>query len=418
MRKALEKMLANNRFLASFLVWDSTALKPDIALHVAVRQMDKIFDLVIQDGGKLKTIDDIKATTANYPHHSHAMFPGPLTRAMLYDIEETGTTAVILAVSHAVVDASSAQIFREDLDNALGGASLEEHVDFKSYADSYYNFRTSAEARAAAKWHVKRLEGLELHRKALKNPFPIPKGTYEARIAASGRNLTQHVFQAPGLDDLRREHKQITLTVAVKTAFALVQVYRTGHTHALYQNFEASRTSFPFLPRSLESIGEFGAADVAGPTVQIVINLVEVDRAQTVLALLNHMQTEQASLTRYAAAPFRQIMEGLGPAGRLLPDMVSHQAFNWLPTMGGMMRNPYENMEMVHMDAYPAAGIGILAGLGGPDSSTVFMQAMGQMFDECGFGEYMTQMEKITRWLTDRNNWESPVGGFTTVLED
>ncbi|KAK9773277.1 hypothetical protein SCAR479_10006 [Seiridium cardinale] len=415
--QALKLMFANNRFLVSFMVWDNTALRSDVALHVAMRQTDKLFDIVIHDGGKLKTVDEIKAISGDISQPDDAIFPGPLTRATLYHIEETGTTAVIIKASHSTLDASSAEIFRQDLDDALGGASLEEHVDFKAYADSYYNFRTSAEARASAKWHIKRLKGIESHTKALEQPFPVPKGTYENWTAAHGRVLPGHAFEVPGLDDLRREHKEITAPVLLKAAFALVQVYRTGHTHALFQNFEASRTSFPFLPRSLATVGELGAGDMAGPSIQMVYNILEIDKAQSVLALLDYMQTEQTELTRHAAAPFRQIMEGLGPAGKMLPEIFTHEILNWLPALGGMMVNPYENMEVVHLDLNPACGIGIMAGLGGPDSTTIFMQGLGQLLDLDGFKKYMTQMEKVMVWLADRNNWKSPAGEFATILE-
>ncbi|KAK9413629.1 hypothetical protein SUNI508_11838 [Seiridium unicorne] len=415
--QALKLMFANNRFLVSFMVWDKTALGSDVALHVAMRHTDKLFDIVIHDGGTLKTVDEIRAISGNISQPDDAIFPGPLARATLYHIEETGTTAVIIKASHATLDASSAEIFRQDLDDVLGGASLEEHVDFKAYADSYYNFRTSAEARASAKWHIKRLKDIESHRKALEHPYPVPKGTYENWTTAHGRVLPGHAFEVPGLDDLRREHKEITAPVLLKAAFALVQVYRTGHTHALFQNLEASRTSFPFLPRSLASVGELGAGDMAGPSIQMIYNILEIDKAQSVLALLDYMQTEQTEMTRHAAAPFRQIVEGLGPAGKMLPEIFTHQILNWLPALGGMMVNPYENMEIVHLDLNPACGIGIMAGLGGPDSTTIFMQGLGQLLDLDGFKEYMTQMEKVMVWLADRNNWKSPVGKFATILK-
>ncbi|KAL4916104.1 hypothetical protein BDW62DRAFT_202941 [Aspergillus aurantiobrunneus] len=419
LRRALEAMLANNRILASFLVWDEERLASDISLHVAVRQDKKVFDLVIHDGGTLKTVDSLKTLVTNYPHPDHAVLSGPLTRAMIYHIEETDTAGVILSVNHAVMDASSAQIFREDLDSALGGAApLDEHVDFKPYAESYYTLRTSMEATAAANWHINRLQGLQDHKKAIYEPFPVPKSVYQAGRAAGQREPVLHTFELPGLDNLRKEHRHITATALLKTAHALLEVHRTGHTHALFQNFEAARTTFPFLPRSFESLGEFGASDVAGPTLQSVINLMEIDPDETVLSLLDRVQAEQIALTRYATAPFRQIMRGLGAAGDMLPWIVGHQAFNWVPAMGGVVNNQYRNMDMVGLYANPSAGIGVLAGMGGSGSNRVFLQAFGQVESSEKLRELLICMERVAVWLTERSHWGCPVGGFTTVLQD
>ena len=412
-------MFTNNRILASFLVWDKRLLGSDIALHVAVRQNKKIFDLVIQDGGSVKTVGEIMALTVEYPSRDHAAFPGPLTRAMIYHVEETGSAAVVFICNHSIMDASSAQIFREDLDSALGGtASLPEHIDYKPYADSYYNLRTSVEANAAAKWHIERLQGLESHRKGLIQPFPISKNTFEASLKAGPREEVKAAFIPPGLDKLRKEHSHITATALTKTAFALVLVHHTGHSHAVFQNFEAARKSFPFLPPSFEAMGEFGATDVAGPTMQVVVNLIHIKPEETVLSLLNRVQEEQALQVKHASAPFGQILKGLGPAADLLIDIVEHQAFNWLPGMGNYLKNPYANMQAVKMNVTPSIGLGFRGGVGGPDSNLVIFQSVGLSVDIPTLKRFTMQVEKITRWLMHSDNWEAGVGEFVAILED
>lgn len=88
-------MLKNNRMLASFLVWDKDALESDLALHVAIRQDKKLFDIVIQDEGTVKTVEELGSIPLKYPYPDHGLFPGPLFRALIYYVEETKSAAVI-----------------------------------------------------------------------------------------------------------------------------------------------------------------------------------------------------------------------------------------------------------------------------------------------------------------------------------
>ena len=105
---------------------------------------------------------------------------------------------------------------------------------------------------------------------------------------------------------------------------ALVDVGRTGYTHALFNNFEAGRTRFPFIPTSLEAINPevYEASDVNGPVMQGVCNLVEVPRSQTAIGLLKCMQAEQLELTKHAHAPLRRIIDALNANGTGAGDVV------------------------------------------------------------------------------------------------
>jgi hypothetical protein len=82
--------------LASFLVWDKEALESDIALHVTIRQDQKLFDHVIQDAGTVETVEELSALALRYPHPEHATFPGPMFRSLIYYVEETKSAALLL----------------------------------------------------------------------------------------------------------------------------------------------------------------------------------------------------------------------------------------------------------------------------------------------------------------------------------
>ena len=213
------------------------------------------------------------------------------------------------------------RLFYEDLNLALSKpfSKLPPHVDYKAWADSYNALRYSPAATASVNYHARRLSDLHLHKEALYPPAPTPRQA----ITESPDGL-DHGFDAPGLVDLNTHHPGIIAAVVLKAAMALVNVGRTGYTHALFCNFEAARTRFPFIPPSLEAVRPelYEASDINGPVMQGCCNLVEVLRSQTAIALLKAMQADQWELTKHAHAPLRRVIEALNANGTGAGDVV------------------------------------------------------------------------------------------------
>ncbi|ROV92074.1 hypothetical protein VPNG_09818 [Cytospora leucostoma] len=432
LRRAFEAVVLNNRILASFLVWDSQALKTDDALHVVVKQNAKFFDLIVEDGGSVDTIDGLKNISLHHPHPHYATLPGPLYRTLLFDVKETGSAAMVMSVHHAVTDASMAHILQEDLDRALegvyaGAETTEEilgklipHVDYKPWADSYFNLRHSVEARAATKWHLRRLASLPQHIEAgalFPPTLRTPVGEYNAALI-KGDDCVQFTFDVPDIHKLRREHQNVKAQVVVKSAVALMNVYRTGHTHALFTNHEASRTYFPFISKAVMDLApkQFEATDVNGPTYQNVTNLVEIKESETVLAFLERMQEEQTLLTKHAAAPWREIIKGLKDGDKSILKVISAQVYNWVPGLGTTGTNPHHHHEVLNAIVRPHQGLSLNCGLGGPQNQTFIVQVRGDGFDRDGLRKVGEEVEAITRWLVGKEHWESAIGEFKSVL--
>lgn len=424
--------MLNNRLLASYLVWDPATLESDIALHVVVRQSPKFFDLIFADGGQLETTADLSKMVDEHSHTEYVKCPGPMFRVLLYDIKETGGAAILISVNHSVIDATFVmQLVMDDLDRAFALAAkssvsadimtqLPTHIDYKVWADSYYNLRTSSEARAATKWHVKRLKSIADHVKVDKVLPPwsgAPRGTDPIRCSA----------ELPDVDKLRSEHPHITPMVLVKAAVALMEVERTGYTHAVFHNLEAARTNFPFMTQMMleRAPGLFEGTDVGGPTFQTVFNVVEVDRSaeETVLEFLERMQEDQTGLTKHASAPLKEIvkeMERVRPgAGNIVPKLINTPLLNWLPGLTpGLGPNPYSHMKMVHAAIRPASSFVYEAGFGGENNLTLTLNMYGA---KLGDEEEATLVGKktvaITKWLVTKGNWNIPVSGFTDSLK-
>lgn len=414
-------------------MWDSDTLGSDVALHVVMKQSSKFFDLIFEDGGELETIEDLKQIPEHHPHPDWVKFPGPMFRFILYDIKETGRAATVVSMNHAVADATMMQLLQEDLDRAfaLAAASstsaeivsqLPAHVDFKVWADSYHNLRTSSEARAATKWHVKLLKSIADH---VRDGDLLPCKPRASR----GPDPTRFSFEVPDIHQLRKEHPHITPTILMKAAVALVDVERTGYTHAVMVNLEAARTHFPFLTKSMleqPSVGtNLEATDVSGPTFQMVFNVVEIDgnSGETVLEFLERMQEDQAGLTKHASAPLMEIMKELDKirpgAGGVLPRLVQTPHFNWPPGLGQTGTNPYPNLKMENGVNRPTTGPTYHAGLGGEKNQTLFLNVYGSGPDDEDEAALLGKKTvAIAKWLVTRQNWNVPVVEFPSSLNN
>lgn len=308
----------------------------------------------------------------------------------------------------------------DDLDRALGSpgapeATVQPHPEYKMWADSYFSLRNSPEARRAVKWHLNRLKSIGTHRKAV-YPAAPSRVPYDDAVQ-TGSDGVQYSFEAPGIRAFRQEHRAISAPIFLKAALALVNTHRTKHTHALFANLEAARTAYPFIPKAMAETGQYEATEVAGPTIQSVINFVDVKPEEKIVDFLHRMQDDQTNLTKYASAPWRELMSALGEDGKMIPEITQSQIYNWVPGMGATGTNPNTNFEVINAVVRPQVGLAVNAGLGGPDSSTQFMHVRGDSVSENEMLVLAKDLEAVTNWMTKKDNWNAPVGGFVQVLE-
>lgn len=267
------------------------------------------------------------------------------------------------------------------------------------------------------KWHAERLSDIHLHRKALYPPARVPR---LANIDCS--DGLDYSFDIPDLVEFKRHHPHITGSVIFKAAMALVNVARTKHTHALFANLEAARSSMPFWPDTFRhinstngtSLADLDASDVSGPTMNGVINLIPVEKSEKVLAFLKRIQSEQTELTKHAHAPWRHIIKALNDlhpgqnAGEMLPDTMRAQFLSWVPGFLG----EHEKIRVVRMAIRTAQGLVIVASLGG-EKGTEYTVTLRWDVANYSAGEvkaFIKDLETAVRWLLEEYNWERPVG--------
>ncbi|PWY79228.1 acetyl-CoA synthetase-like protein [Aspergillus heteromorphus CBS 117.55] len=418
LRSALEAALAVNPLLLSFIVIDETFHVADRALYVTIHPTRKILDQCIIDYGVLESMEDVYRIKRRWPEEYIISMPGPLCRFLIAFVKETNSTVLIMRISHTIMDATYHDIFAEDLDRALGGQTLEPHIPFKAWADTFYHMQYSPTAQPALDYHAGQMQVLKTHKPVT---WPTPTPTLVVSPDRIDDDVPALKFDLSGLLALRRHHPDITPPTIPKAALSLLALYHTKHTQAILFNLEAARSGFPFLPPSVSELGSFNAADVAGPLVTGNIQAITYDPNETVLRLLQRMQEQQRLVTKHANAPWRRIMEKMPILADLYPEAADALLFNWTGANTfeeSGTRQLYQNIQAPHIFFRPKTGLMVDAGLTGKDGTDLVVSMTGTIANTSGdcidrLGE---GFRRISTWLVAQENWGRPVKDFPECL--
>ncbi|KAJ4293617.1 hypothetical protein N0V90_008901 [Kalmusia sp. IMI 367209] len=422
LKEALTTTLKNNPIWTSFYVHG----EDKSPFYITMKPKRKLYDHCLIESGSVANVAELQHIAVNYPYPEHSVFPGPLFHALIYNIEDIQSAGFVLYVHHIVHDASSMRLMLEDLNKALLEPTqpLRAHVPYQLWADVYHSLRNSPRATFEVDWHVKRLANIHQHRKALYPPANVPR----QEITSSPDGI-DYGFDAPSLLNLKRHHSHITASVVLKAAMALVNITRTKHTHALFSNFEAARSSFPFWPDTLRhlpgangsTVADLDASDVAGPTMNAVTNVIPVERSESAIAFLDRLQTEQFELTKRSHAPWRRIISALNElhpgenAGEMIYETHRTQFLTWVPGFLG----DYEKIRIGQIAIRAALGLVFVAGLGGPQATTFMISLRWDVanYSALEVERFVKDVEKAIVWLLEEGNWEAPVSGFLDQFE-
>ena len=275
-------------------------------------------------------------------------------------------------------------------------------------------------------------------------------------------NQIRYDLDVPGLKHLRSEHRHITACTVVKTAVALASARRNTYTSirsgsadickvSVFTSLEAARTHLcPFMPEIITGNSsaalDWEATDVAGPTVQLVCNVVEIPTEkksetsawESVIEFLDKMQTEQTEQTVHASAPWRAVSTGLQDPNadrRRMPLLALVHAtlmFNWAPDMGAAGSDPEDsgtkdprmlsssNFSSVTSVQKPRVGLVVTAGVrhrGPVESSrvTLLLRGAGLPWDETQ--KFAEEIASIIRWLVHEDNQRKDIAEALSVNE-
>ena len=85
--------------------------------------------------------------------------------------------------------------------------------------------------------------------------------------------------------------------------------------------------------------------------------------------------------------------------------------------MGTTGTEPYANFKVLNAVVRPEVALAVNAGLGGPESSTMFLHLRGDGLDNAGLKQVAVDLEKITKWLVDPVHWNVAVAEFVEALK-
>ncbi|KAL8846483.1 MAG: hypothetical protein Q9221_008427 [Calogaya cf. arnoldii] len=355
-------------------------------LYVVLHPGDRWNRLAISESQTIETPENLKTLHFDSDSIDYAEPPGPLFKFLLLDVLNNKGVGLIISCHHSTFDALSMGLFFEDVDIALRTRQAPRpHAAFKDFADRKYQYINSPNADTAVTFHVGRLQGYSRHRDgmltrngtaALWPPQRAPQffrgsdsqwvhldGTpgqpSERRILDAnpqGVNGIDGSITLPTLSHLKTTYG-LTANIVFKAALALLNMHHTGASQAFFAATEAARVwptkegePDPTLPNTM---------DIPGPTWEIILNRIHLDRSNSLLSWLEALQEEQALLTKYASAPFIRIEESLAatdaPASKheLHDSFCRRQSFNWLPPS-------HQNFtEMEQMQSLSRADIGL-----------------------------------------------------------
>ncbi|KHN94310.1 AMP-dependent synthetase/ligase [Metarhizium album ARSEF 1941] len=409
--EALRIALANNPILTSFYA----GYPAQHGAYVTVRPSPKLWEQCISTEAPVKSCADLATLALEYPYKDHARLPGPLFHALLVYVEEAKSAAIVYYVHHLAHDASSMRNFLADLDHVLAspGQKPRAHTDFKAWADSYHALRHSPSATLSVDYHVQRLRDLHKHKDGLYPLAPLPR-----KASEEGPDGLDSEFDAPGLVNLKAKLPGIGAATVLKAAMALVSTSRTGHSHAVFNNLEAGRGQFPFVPASVRAMDAamYESADVNGPTMETACNLIEVLPHEPARDFLSRLQRDQARLTEHCHAPLWRVLERLREEGsgsdETMMEVHRSQLLTWVPGLMGQFRHLKMSRIAIRCDA----GLVIVSGIGGPKATTYTFSLRWDVanYSRQQAAEYLEHVQAAIQFLTSEEHWDDDVG---TVLE-
>ncbi|KAL8697953.1 MAG: hypothetical protein Q9224_002073, partial [Gallowayella concinna] len=391
----------------------------------------------------------------------HAHMPGPLFRALVVNIQDSGDVGVIIIANHAVFDALSMAAWREDLEYLLRNPSgTLSRVSYQSFANTHYNYRTSASAAKSVAYFADKLQGVHKLSKAL---WPAQRASewyigndigWRQPNGALRQQPSEYQPSDPpqktlGLDGIKQSihlphlpnlYPQTKTSAAIlfKAALALLTVSQTGENVALMGSVQAGR-QWPFLdPWVAQNLPN--PMDIAGSTHTNVPHVIRIDREESVMAMLRRLSRDQDDLTKNAHAPYALLDQELGGEDcKVVHQMKRRQTFNWIlkgsddgagmdgvtdgnsgndDIDGNVEKKPHNNnnnnndprVHVVQTDRY--FNFGILWNCSLRDKDTVTVQAL---YDDVQLKseEMVAWVQGLLRmacWMHRPENWERRVG--------
>lgn len=365
-RCGIEKALACRSMLRTFLFESDLGELYHATLgagHELWEKMISTRELEFEEEAKRHWQDDSEVT-----HSSPLMF-----NMEIISVRESGSRYLSMLFNHSVVDALSLWPWHKDLDLLIDNINAEtwKPTPFKLFADLFSQYRNSTPAQEAVSFHVKRLRGISRLRQAL---WPLQRapgwmissdrGSKCAYARDEVRNVVWNgerkanasAFRYPRLGrvvclpQLRKlTERGIEPSLFAKSAIVIFNVLKTSASHAVFNTWESGR-SWPFVPRWMEGMLP-PAMSIDGPTVEWVLNMIEVVKDESILDFFQRTAAESEEVRHYEHVPWQKVVKELRDEGDVAIDASFRQSFVWDVSLGLSAlkgnRTPFKCLEPV-----------------------------------------------------------------------
>ena len=280
-------------------------------------------------------------------------------------IEETSQCYFSMTYNHSIMDAIFLMQWHQELSQLIDGVDEWTSPMQRSYnlfADLYHQYQDSLPARESVSFHVRRLRGISRFKQALWPPQRAPGwmisndeasphaqarrqvreqvwgGTWDDRASEFRYPRRSRVVSLPRLSALRQE-LGIDAAMFARCALSIFNVLQTGSSHAVFNSWESGRT-WPFVPDWIQRHLP-PPMSIDGPTVERILNMVEVSLSETVREFFTRMMREYAQSRRHEHAPWDKVVSELREEGAIAQDASFRQAFIWDASIGMSLSQEY-----------------------------------------------------------------------------
>lgn len=319
-------------------------------LLVVIRLSKKYLDQAITS---YMEVDDYQALMdkSMASNHAKGQLPkGPMFRAVIAKVGKRNTSAVVTMANHVIMDGNTLKMWQKDVAAHLSLNRIAPKVSHRLFSDVYRQYSKSSSAQEAVNFHLQRLRGIGALGDAswppnnwlrsttsrferIQSPTESTvtgKSQQNEAIKISPRTMLRctEIRRYPSLPRLRNEHGVNGSTVA-KAAVAIFNCLQTNQNCALMANFLSGR-AWPFLHESLAKLLP-SPKEIAGPTVSMAVDIVNVDWGESVIDMLKRLEQDQRQLGRHQHVPFVDLVARMDTQDRDVWQATFRQFFNWIP---------------------------------------------------------------------------------------
>ncbi|UNI22879.1 putative NRPS-like protein biosynthetic cluster [Purpureocillium takamizusanense] len=347
---------------------------PILRAVVATPPIGPMFHVVVEAGTELfarqikeqTAVCEEQATQMCSDDATSSQAPEFMFSATIISIKNTNQCLLSMTYSHSVMDAMFLLQWHKDLASLVSGKPQTQSMrtPYILFADLHRDYQDSLAAQRDIRFHVQRLRGISRLQSALWPPQRAPgwmvSSDKDAPQAEARQKAREAIWKGEWNGQKEREfrfpHRSrlvslpsllvlrqacgIEAPILARCAVVLFSIMQTKSRFAVYSSYEGGR-SWPFVPDWMQGCLP-PPMSVDGPTVERVVNMVEVRPEETVREFFARMKLDFEQTVRHQHAPWGGILKELKEEAPTAVEATLRQSFVWDVSMGMALSPQYQ----------------------------------------------------------------------------